>query len=171
MSAKYVPYIEYDSYNHIGGADNGADISAEIQDVVPRDRFQDRDRDHDIPQQRNIINELSLRDKDELFRRMVQEIDNKRQFLYQKQKYLSQIDKNSELVKVKDDYVKYHKFFVDKKQMEISAFDNLRNYLKDLVASNKLSDENIEDAAKEQSRIIDEIKSIREKINGIIRTN
>jgi len=96
-------------------------------------------------------------------------INAKRKMLLDKQKKMRFISKqNLFLDAVKNDYAKYYSYIAQQKREQIEALDLLNNYIHDLTVSGKLSKHNIEDAKYEQSKILNELKSIKKGLDGII---
>jgi hypothetical protein len=89
--------------------------------------------------------------------------------LLDKQKKIRFISKqNKFLDAIKNDYSKYYGYIVKQKHDQIEALDMLNNYIGDLTTSGKLSKNNIEDAKHEQSKILNELKTIKKGLDGIM---
>lgn len=96
-------------------------------------------------------------------------IDEKRDYLYKKQKKLKSIEKQNQFLGVvRDDYQKYHSYITKQKQDQIQALQIINNYINDLTESGKLSKYNIEDAKVEQEKITQEVDSIRAGLDEIM---
>jgi hypothetical protein len=96
-------------------------------------------------------------------------INAKRKMLLDKQKKMRFIAKqNLFLEAVKNDYAKYSSYIAQQKREQIEALDLLNNYIHDLTVSGKLSKHNIEDAKYEQTKILNELKSIKKGLDSII---
>jgi hypothetical protein len=96
-------------------------------------------------------------------------INAKRKMLLDKQKKMRFIAKqNLFLETVKNDYAKYSNYIAQQKREQIEALDLLNNYIHDLTVSGKLSKHNIEDAKYEQTKILNELKSIKKGLDSII---
>ena len=96
-------------------------------------------------------------------------INAKRKMLLDKQKKMRFISKqNLFLDAVKNDYAKYYSYIAQQKREQIEALDLLNNYIHDLTVSGKLSKHNIEDAKYEQTKILNELKSIKKGLDSII---
>ena len=96
-------------------------------------------------------------------------INAKRKMLLDKQKKMRFISKqNLFLEAVKNDYAKYSSYIAQQKREQMEALDLLNNYINDLTVSGKLSKHNIEDAKYEQSKILNELKSIKKGLDSII---
>lgn len=112
---------------------------------------------------------IHVRENDDRFNQIQELIDSKRNFLINKQKKLRFISKqNKFLESVKDDYQKYYSYISQQKKDQIRALEVLDEYIKDLTVSGKLTKHNIEDAKEEQSKILREVKSIKNGLDSII---
>lgn len=120
-----------------------------------------------IPYQTRFI--VPTREMDDRLIQIEDLIDRKRKMLINKQKKLRFITKqNTFLDAVKNDYERYYSYIEQQKRDQIRALELLDEYIKDLTLSGKLSKHNIEDAKEEQSRILREVKSIKESLDDII---
>ena len=120
-----------------------------------------------IPYQTRFI--VPTREMDDRLIQIEDLIDRKRKMLINKQKKLRFITKqNTFLDAVKNDYERYYSYIEQQKRDQIRALELLDEYIKDLTLSGKLSKHNIEDAKEEQSRILREVKSIKESLDSII---
>lgn len=120
-----------------------------------------------LPYQARIV--VPIRERDEQFIKLQELIDTKRKMLLDKQKKLRFIRKqNRFLDAVKNDYAKFYGYIAQQKRDQIRALEVLDEYIKDLSLSGKLTKYNIEDAKEEQSKILNEVKSIKESLDSII---
>jgi hypothetical protein len=120
-----------------------------------------------VPFEAQII--IPIRERDEQFIKIQELIDMKRNFLINKQKKLRFISKQNRFLEaVKNDYAKYNNYITQQKKDQIRALEALDEYIKDLTLSGKLTKHNIEDAKEEQTRILNEVKSIKESLDSII---
>ena len=120
-----------------------------------------------IPYGTRIV--VPLREKDDQFVKIQELIDAKKQMLLDKQKKFRFISKqNKFLERVRDDYSKYYNYVAQQKRDQIRALEVLDEYIKDLTLSGNLTKHNIEDAKEEQSKVLREIKSIKESLDSII---
>jgi hypothetical protein len=108
----------------------------------------------------NVTNPLQLNDEEFMQLQLI--IENKRNMLLNKQKRIRRIAKqNAFLEQVKDDYFKYNNYIFKQKEDQMKALTLLNNYIKDLSVSGELSENNIKDAKREQSKIKKELKLIK----------
>jgi hypothetical protein len=112
---------------------------------------------------------MPLAERDKQLLHIEELIQAKRKMLLDKQKKIRFISKqNRFLDAVKSDYAKYYYYIAQQKQDQIKALELLNNYINDLTVSGKLSKHNIEDAKVEQSKILHEVKSIKNGLDSII---
>lgn len=112
---------------------------------------------------------MPLEEKDERLLQIEELINAKRKMLHDKQKKLRFISKqNLFLDVVKNDYNKYYNYIAEQKLEQMQALDLLNKYIDDLTISGKLSKHNIEDAKYEQTKILNEMKTIKKKLDNII---
>ena len=108
-------------------------------------------------------------EKDQQFLYIQQMIEQKRNLLLQKQRYLKKAAKQNQFLEVvKNDYAKYYDYIAQQKREQIQAFELLNKYIQDLNSTNKLSKYNIEDAKVEQQKIMSEIGSIKKGLDELM---
>ena len=123
--------------------------------------------DQIIPYQARIV--VPIKERDDQFIQLQQLIDAKKQMLIDKQKKLRFITKQNRFLEaVKNDYQKYYGFIEQQKRDQIKALEVLDEYIRDLTLSGKLTKHNIEDAKEEQSKILREVKSIKNSLDSLI---
>jgi len=123
--------------------------------------------DQIIPYQARIV--VPIKERDDQFIQLQQLIDAKKQMLVDKQKKLRFITKQNRFLEaVKNDYQKYYGYIEQQKQDQIRALEVLDDYIRDLTLSGKLTKHNIEDAKEEQSKILREVKSIKNSLDIVI---
>jgi hypothetical protein len=121
----------------------------------------------EVPYKIHVV--MPLTELDDRFLKIQELIDAKRKNLLCKQKKLMKISsQNIFLDSVKNDYNNYYNYISKQKQDQIKALELLNNYISNLTNSNSLTKHNIEDARAEQSKIIREIKSIKNGLDNII---
>jgi len=112
---------------------------------------------------------IPLRERDEQFMKLQELIQLKKNLLYDKQKILKTISKQNHFLDiVKEDYSAYFNYINQQKIDQIKALELLNAYINDLTYSGKLTKNNIEDAKKEQIKILKEVNHIKTSINNII---
>ena len=123
--------------------------------------------DQILPYQARIV--VPIKERDDQFIQLQQLIDAKKQMLIDKQKKLRFITKQNRFLEaVKNDYQKYYGFIEQQKKDQIRALEVLDEYIRDLTLSGKLTKHNIEDAKEEQSKILREVKSIKNTLDSLI---
>lgn len=116
------------------------------------------------------INENDLEKLNEQFYSLQTQIEAKRNMLLEKQNIIKKMNKENELLNsVKNDYSKYYKYIIEQKQQQLKALNALTKYVDDLSSSGELSQQNIEDAKYEKEKIINEIKTIRNNLDNLIK--
>jgi hypothetical protein len=112
---------------------------------------------------------IHLVKRDEQLLQIEELINYKRKMLLDKQKKMRVIsNQNKFLDEVKNDYAKYYSYIAQQKREQLDALGLLNNYIHDLTVSGKLSKHNIEDAKYEQTKILNELKSIKKGLDSII---
>ena len=113
---------------------------------------------------------MPLEKNDDKFMHIQEVIDAKRNLLLQKQKKIKFISKqNHFLEEVKQDYYKYYGYIVEQKQNQIKALQLLEKYISDLTTTESLTKHNINDAKEEQRKILNELKSIQDNLDEIVK--
>lgn len=112
---------------------------------------------------------VPIKEKDEQFMQIQELINAKENLLIEKQKKMRFITKQNRFLEaVRNDYDKYYNYINEQKKDQIRALQLLDEYIKDLTISGKLTKHNIEDAKEEQSKILKEIKSIKNSLDSMI---
>ena len=112
---------------------------------------------------------MSLKERDEQFIKMQELIKLKQTLLCNKQDKFNKISKQNHFLEfVKEDYSRYFNYINQQKIDQIKALELLNAYINDLTYSGKLTKNNIEDAKKEQIKILKEVNHIKTSINNII---
>jgi len=96
-------------------------------------------------------------------------IKERRNLLVRKKKDLDKKTKiNDYLISVKDDYDKYYNYILNEKQKQYNSMLLLRDYLSDIIATDKLVDEELRGAKHEQKDIILEIDKLKKELDELI---
>jgi len=99
-------------------------------------------------------------------------IEAKRQMLQDKQKTIGKIAKQNKFLEdVKNDYANYNNIIMKQKQEQIQALELIHKYINDLKSTEQISTQNIEDAKNDQLKIMNEIQSIKQNLEGIVNSN
>jgi hypothetical protein len=114
---------------------------------------------------------VPLAQRDILLIQIEKEIQNKRTLLLQKRKGLDKKEKvNKYLEDVKQDYMKYENYIVQQKQKEYRAMNMIKDYIGDLVKTEKLLDSQMRTAKHHQKDILHEIDNIKGELDNLIET-
>ena len=99
-------------------------------------------------------------------------IEAKRQMIQNKQKNIGKIAKQNKFLEgVKNDYSNYNNIIMKQKQDQIQALELINKYVTDLKSTEQISTQSIEEAKNDQIKIMNEIKSIRQNLEGIVKSN
>lgn len=99
-------------------------------------------------------------------------IEAKRQMLRDKEKTIGKIAKQNKFLEdVKNDYSTYNNIITKQKHEQIQALELIHKYINDLKSTEQISTQNIEDAKNDQSKIMNEIQSIKQNLEGIVNSN
>ena len=139
------------------------DLEKEIKEIViHKDLEQTKDKEI-------VIRKDFYKENDTKIEHLTQQIDARRNLLLSKQTTLKMAaQQNQFLNMVREDYAKYYNVIAQQKQEQLDALTTLDKYVKDLKHSEDISDAHIDEIAKDQMRIIKEMRSIRQNINSLI---
>ena len=113
--------------------------------------------------------QLGLAKRDMYITQIDEEIRNKKSLLIQKKKALDKKEKvNVYLEGVNSDYKKYYNFIVEEKQKEYAAMKMLKEYITDLIETEKVLDNQLITAKYDQKEILNEIDKIKDELDEII---
>ena len=99
-------------------------------------------------------------------------IEAKRQMIQNKQQNIGKIAKQNKFLEgVKNDYSNYNNIIMKQKQDQIQALELINKYVTDLKSTEQISTQSIEEAKNDQIKIMNEIKSIRQNLEGIVKSN
>ena len=113
-------------------------------------------------------------DRDLKLMQIDEEIKHKRHLIMKKKKELEKKKTvNMYLEGVNNDYDRFHKYTVDQKQKEYKAMHMLKEYIADLVKTEKLLDTQLRTAKHDQKDIMNEIDKIKGEIDelGVLSSN
>jgi hypothetical protein len=97
-------------------------------------------------------------------------IKGKRDLLVAKKKDLEKKSKlNDYLSNVKEDYNKYYNYILNEKQQQYNSMLLLKDYLSDIMETDKLVEEQLRSAKHDQKDIILEIDKLKQEIDELIK--
>jgi hypothetical protein len=109
------------------------------------------------------------RDLNEMIKNIDNQIEQKKQILFSKRKFLDQTMKQNEYLKlVRTDYQKYHNELLKSKQMQMDSMNMIKKHLDALMVEGGLTDEDMKKAENDQKDILSELEKIRGELNGLI---
>lgn len=109
------------------------------------------------------------KEMDEIIKNIDNQIEQKKQILFSKKKFLDQTTKENEYLKlVRTDYQKYHNEMLKSKQMQIDSMNMIKKHLDALIVEGGLTDEDMKKAETDQKDILSELEKIRSELNGLI---
>jgi hypothetical protein len=96
-------------------------------------------------------------------------IREKRNLLVRKKKDLDKkVKLNDYLVNVRADYDNYYNYILNEKQKQYNSMLLLRDYLSDIMATDKLVDEQLRAAKHDQKDVILEIDKLKKELDELI---
>ena len=99
-------------------------------------------------------------------------IEAKRQMLRDKEKTIGKIAKQNKFLEgVKNDYSNYNSIIMKQKHEQIQALELIHKYINDLKSTEKISNQSIEEAKNDQFKIMNEIQTIKQNLEGIVNSN
>lgn len=118
----------------------------------------------------NFNNQISLGERDLQLFQLEQEIKSKKELLLKKKGELTTKSKMNEfLTDVKDDYTKYYDYIVKEKQQQLSALTLLKEYLNDLVKTEKNIDNQTKKAKYDQREIEVELNKVKLELDALLK--
>jgi glutamyl-tRNA reductase len=119
---------------------------------------------------KSSISQLNLAQRDHYLKQITEIIEAKKQLLMDKQKKLKKEEKGNDfLKKVREDYKTYYTYIIQEKKKQYNAMAVLKKYIDELIISENLTDDKILDAKKEQKIILEELNTIKESLDNLIR--
>jgi hypothetical protein len=108
------------------------------------------------------------KEKDIKIEHLTQQIDARRNMLLSKQTALKMASQQNQFLNmVRDDYATYYGIISQQKHDQLEALKTLDKYVTDLKHSEDISDKHMDEIAKDQMRIIKEMRAIRKNINSL----
>lgn len=115
---------------------------------------------------------LTLAKRDLYLVQIEEQIRDKKKMLIKKKKELDKKSKlNHYLSGVKDDYNKYYNYIVEEKQQQYRALSLLKEYMGDLISTEKLVDGQLKTAKHDQRDIMREIENVKNELDELISSS
>ena len=114
--------------------------------------------------------QIPLAKRDLQILQLEKEIKIRKQLLINKRKELEENNKiNHYLEGIKKKYNNYYENAIEEKQQQYDALLLIKQYLDDLISSEKLSDEDLRSAKHEQKVIIKEINKVKSELEDLLK--
>jgi hypothetical protein len=115
-----------------------------------------------------VIRDDFDKEKDIKIEHLTKQIDARRNMLLSKQTALKLASQQNQFLNmVRDDYAKYYEVIAQQKYDQLHALKTIDKYVTDLKHSDEMTDKQIDEIAKDQMRIIKEMREIRGNINTL----
>lgn len=115
------------------------------------------------------IFELPLSERDKYLTQVENQIQAKKDLITSKRLELDKnIEQNHFLENVREDYNKYYSYIIKQKEDQIKAMKILEDYIKNVIITNKLTDEDLENARLEQKQILNELDSLKYELDRLV---
>jgi hypothetical protein len=115
------------------------------------------------------LGKLSLAEKDILILKIDNEINNRRKLILEKTKKITNKKKvNHFLEGVKEDYEKYYNYIVQEKQQQYNSMLIIKNYLDDLIKTEKMANSQLKNIKYDQNHILHEMDKIKTEMDKLI---
>lgn len=106
---------------------------------------------------------------DEKLIKLASEIQKRKDELMFREKYLRELNNENEyLENIKKDYQQYNSYIVNEKQKQMETMNMLSQYLDDLQKKGILSNNNLNDALQEQTKLKNELNVIKNSLNTVL---
>ena len=117
------------------------------------------------------MGEMSLGERDNYLVQLEKQIQMKRKFLLEKRRVLEEnVRENQFLEVVRNDYQKYYEYIHGQKQKQLQSMNLLNEYLRDLMVSGDLTEQDIQNTRREQREILEEMDHIRKDLDKIMQS-
>jgi hypothetical protein len=116
------------------------------------------------------IQKLSLAQKDKYLEKIDNEINKRRNLILEKMKKIEKKKRvNHFLEEVKEDYHKYYQYIIQEKQQQYNSMMTIKNYLDDLIITEKLANNELKNIKYDQNHILHEMDKIQLELNKLIK--
>jgi hypothetical protein len=115
------------------------------------------------------LKKLTLVEKDKLIQKIDNEIMKRRDLILEKIKKINKKKKvNHFLEDVNKDYNKYHDYIIQEKQQQYNSMMIIKNYLDDLIKTEKIANNELTNIKNDQHHILNEMDKIKNELNKLI---
>ena len=116
--------------------------------------------------------DLTLYEREMYITKIENEIAKRKSFLLEKRKNLNNIIKDNEFLKdVKNDYDKYYNSILSDRHNQYLALQKINEHIQNIITEGKLTDEDIIQAKKEQTNILNELNVIKNNLDDLTQNN
>jgi len=114
--------------------------------------------------------ELTLAQRDKLLQKIDNEINARRNLIIEKTKKIDKKKKvNHFLEEVKDDYKNYYNYILEEKKQQYNSMMIIKNYLDDLIKTEKMANDQLTNVKNDQSYILHEMDKIKLELDKLIK--
>ena len=115
------------------------------------------------------IDKLSLAQRDKLLDTIENQIKIRRKLILEKSKKIEKKRRvNHFLEDVKGDYEKYYQYIIQEKQQQYNSMMIIKNYLDDLIKTEKIANNELKNVKYDQNNILNEMDKIKTELNRLI---
>lgn len=115
------------------------------------------------------IFELPLTERDKYLTQVENQMQAKKDLINEKRVTLNEnIKQNHFLENVREDYNKYYNYIIQQKKDQVKAMQILDDYVKDIIISNKLTENDLQNAKREQQQILDQLDVLKRELDTLI---
>jgi hypothetical protein len=115
------------------------------------------------------IKKMSLANRDKFLDLIENEINLRKKLILNKSKKIDKkLKVNNFLEDVKQDYINYYKYIVEEKKQQYNSMLVIKQYLDDLIKSEKLANDQLYNVKLEQNKILHEMDKIKIELNKLI---
>lgn len=121
------------------------------------------------PEEDQVAMDYSIDQKDQFLRNLEDQINQKKQIMFSKRRFLDETKKDNEYLEgVRKDYEKYRQYIAHSKKQELDAMLMLKSYIDDLMLNGNLINADFDNAKLEKARIMKEINKIKKTLDEIV---
>jgi hypothetical protein len=121
------------------------------------------------PEEDQVAMNYSMDQKDQFLRNLEDQINQKKQIMFSKRRFLDETKKDNEYLEgVRKDYEKYRQYIANSKRQELDAMIMLKSYIDDIILNGNLINADLKNADLEKRRIMKEINKIKRALDEIV---